>query len=211
MFKLKLLRIVFIFAAFVAANLCKKQRYVSLLHYLVGSGKDVDLHPYINQCRDMLFQTMEHQGHAKNNRYSVVSSTMYDGRGFSNRPELFYLIGAFNFEAERIYVDGSEMYNISIEDRYDWHPANDNGEYYTSPCNKWIVGLMRLFFGKMYFPKEGFPCNQPGISNQLWEDLSIVGALPFVHKGSSMIKGDYPFSDPQDPVGWRESISCKMF
>src|SRR5699024_2260769 len=111
--------------------------------------------------------------------YCLSHSTLYKGRGFYNRPTLFYLLGGFSFEA----IKTSKGIAIIGEDIYDWHPTQE-GNYFTSPLGNnviinLLVKLMGIIFGGEYFVSNGFPSGEAGISNKLWADFEKVGAKPF--------------------------------
>lgn len=108
----------------------------------------------------------------------VYHSTSYEGGGFLGRPPLFYLIGCFK---ALWYEDNS----LVIEDLYDWGKEPSSGQYYCSelPVDLpwWVHKLLNVLLGKEYYPMEGWPMGQPGVSNKLWHDMQELGlAKPFL-------------------------------
>ena len=172
-----------------------------LRHYLVGSGKAMEVpswivqegtgamkraiekaqlaaedpyngfDPYADQYGDLL------------RPYCVYHSTLYEGSGFYGRPILFYLLGGFTF---RLYWRNGQ-FMVSGKDHYDWHATVDrdgNRQYFTSPLGTsrpivFLIHLMGKLFGEEYFVTNGFPMGEAGISNRLWEDFKLVGAKEF--------------------------------
>lgn len=150
-----------------------------LLHYLKGSGKDLEVNKEIVlEAKEAFINTIKYEEEDSSiyGTHCLYSSTLYNGKGFYNRPVLFYLVGGFSFNLE-------DNGTIKATDRYDWH-STDNGEYFTSPLGggkfaKTVVSILGLIFGKEYFVVDAFPCYQHGISNKLWEDFKEIGAKEF--------------------------------
>lgn len=165
-----------------------------LLHYLEGSGTPMEVPPSLVQGAKSAFakavyydcyETLEER--EWEGKYCICHSTLYEGRGFYNRPTLFYLLGGFSFEA----IKTSKGVAVIGEDTYDWHPTQE-GNYFTSPLGdnfliNLLVKLMGIIFGGEYFVSNGFPSGETGISNKLWADFEKVGAKPFKSKFKTVL------------------------
>lgn len=199
MTKLHILRALLTAALWAAYLLRQQDRYLWLLHYLRGTGETLwvkeehllALLPTLKREWDWALEHPDCEGstlvksvHTRRgsfiDRVGFWSTTLYEGRGFGSRPELFYILGCFTFTVrhDRDAAQGGYVVTVEGADRYDWH-ATPEGEYYTSPTARWAVALAGLVFGREYFPLQGFPMGEPGISNRLWADLEKVGARPF--------------------------------
>lgn len=183
--KLVLLRFLLIMimeVVVVATKVIKKKYHFPvkwLLHFLKGSGTALEVPAHLvegakSAMREAVRANLYHAQKASG-KYCVYSSTVYEGAGFSNRPELFYLVGGFTF---RLYKNGT----VSAGDYYDWHSSD--GAYFTSPLGEgklWnlVIRFLGFIFGDDLFVTKGFPCGSQGISNKLWEQLYQVGAKSF--------------------------------
>lgn len=174
-----------------------------LRHYLIGSGKSIEVPSWIvKEGTNAMKVAIEEANIAYEDQfegfdpyankyegllrpYCVYHSTLYEGSGFYGRPILFYLLGGFTF---RLYYNSkNNQFMVSGKDHYDWHStvADDGShQYFTSPLgtSKFVVFLVHLvgkIFGNEYFVTEGFPMDEAGISNRLWEDMKKVGAKEF--------------------------------
>lgn len=181
-FKLRILRVMIIVALKIIITLSTNKLKLPmrwLLHYLIGSGHALIVpKSTINACCDTISNVIKRDGYVKGS-HCIDSSTLYDGRGFEGRPSLFYLVGGFTFNINTI----QGRICLSGVDRYDWHPVQE-GNYFTSPLGHGrliltLVKVLAFVFGKEYFPINGFPSSEAGISNKLWEDFSLVGAREF--------------------------------
>lgn len=172
-----------------------------LRHYLVGSGKAMEVPSWIVQEGTAAMKTAIAKAQiaaedpcegfdpyaGRYNKflrpYCVYHSTLYAGEGFYGRPILFYLLGGFTF---RLYWRNGQ-FMVSGKDHYDWHATRDregNPQYFTSPLGSskpivLLVYFMGKLFGEEYFVTNGFPMGEAGISNRLWEDFKEVGAREF--------------------------------
>jgi len=183
-------RIVLILATGVMTMLTRKGRYRWLLRYLVGRGGNQNVpFGYVLQNAGMF----ERVSSNCDGKFCVNNTTLYEGVGFGHRPELFYMIGCFTFDYERI---NSEYVRVKFEDVYDWHPGEvlDEGEeyqeeyWYTTPLPAPLARIGRLIFGDFYFPKYGWPMQQEGVSNAFFADLESVGARPFTSRFSGILE-----------------------
>ena len=186
-FKLSILRVLFIIAlaaSFAATFVMKKEYHLPvkwLLHFLVGTGKDLKVPDYVViEAQSALERAMKDNNYGNtriSGMYCVNHSTLYEGSGFHGRPTLFYLLGGFSF----CYNESTNR--VSGYDEYDWH-SNGNGNYFTSPLGDGkvmttIVKVMGKLFGDDLFVVDGWPSNETGISNKLWEEFYKVGAKSF--------------------------------
>lgn len=161
-----------------------------LHHYIEGTGEDMVV-PYKTVLeaksafdKAIVADNYNHLYDTLEGRYCVNSSVLYEGSGFADRPPLFYLLGGFSFTVSKVEYDGTAYAVVSGTDHYDWHAADEEGHYYTSPLGdgniiKAMLSIAGKLFGEQYFPLEGWPMKEAGISNQLWEDLKLVGAKEF--------------------------------
>lgn len=185
--KLLMLRIMFVIAllvSFVGTFFAKKEYHYPvrwLLHFLVGSGKDLKVPDYIvigaQSALERAMRDNDYRNSGLSGKYCVNHSTLYDGSGFHGRPTLFYLLGGFTF----YYNEATGR--VSGHDEYDWH-SNGDGNYFTSPLGDGkvmtaIVKVMGKLFGDDLFVVDGWPSNETGISNKLWEEFYKVGAKSF--------------------------------
>ena len=159
-------------------------RWKFLDAYISGEGRDRDVSKYfIRPVKDKLFALMESKDFGRSNnamtnlhlslqkKVGWWASWHYEGGGFGERPELFYLIGGFTSSWE-FQEKGIRFFG---EDVYDWHP-DSSGEYFTSGMaleNKWMKILFSLAsrVSPQYFPRKGYPMGNPGVSNKLWADI----------------------------------------
>ena len=185
--KLFVLRIMFIVSLSVA-SICtlfvKKEYHYPvrwLLHFLLGSGKDIKVPDYIvvgaKSALERAMRDNDYSNIKLSGMYCVNHSTLYEGSGFHGRPTLFYLLGGFSF-----YYDEATS-RVSGHDYYDWHSNND-GNYFTSPLGEGvvmttIVKIMGKLFGEDLFVTNGWPSGETGLSNKLWEEFYKVGAKSF--------------------------------
>lgn len=181
---LKVMFIVALLGAFVGTLFAKKEYHYPvrwLLHFLVGSGRDLKVPDYIvvgaQSALERAMRDNDYDNTRVTGRYCVNHSTLYDGSGFHGRPTLFYLLGGFTF-----YYDEATG-RVSGHDEYDWH-SNGDGNYFTSPLGDGkvmtaIVKVMGKLFGDDLFVVDGWPCGETGISNKLWEEFYKVGAKSF--------------------------------
>lgn len=185
--KLLVLKVMFIVAllgAFIGTLFIKKEYHYPvrwLLHFLVGSGKDLKVPDYVvvgaKSALERAMRDNDYRNSGLSGKYCVNHSTLYDGSGFHGRPTLFYLLGGFTF-----YYDETTG-RVSGHDEYDWH-SNGDGNYFTSPLGDGkvmtaIVKVMGKLFGDDLFVVDGWPSNETGISNKLWEEFYKVGAKSF--------------------------------
>lgn len=185
--KLLVLKVMFIVAllgAFIGTLFVKKEYHYPvrwLLHFLVGSGKNLKVPDYIvvaaKSALERAMRDNDYRNSGLSGKYCVNHSTLYDGSGFHGRPTLFYLLGGFTF-----YYDETTG-RVSGHDEYDWH-SNSDGNYFTSPLGDGkvmtaIVKVMGKLFGDDLFVVDGWPSNETGISNKLWEEFYKVGAKSF--------------------------------
>lgn len=194
--KLSTLRLLAKAALRVAILVKGQDRYLWLLHYLQGSGETLyvparhmrailpTLARRWDDARVYDRGTPGFRSHATEevvwDRVGFWSTTLYEGYGFGERPEMFYLCGCFTYTVKQ-WVDhltGHQMVTIVGADHYDWNPTRE-GEFFTSPTNRWFARLMGALFGKEYFPSSGFPMGNPGVSNRLWSEMTTVGAKAF--------------------------------
>lgn len=164
-----------------------------LAHYLKGSGRAMQVpREIVEQAKSAIMHSVvqahtsyqapvcagTNLDHIPRNKYCLYSSTIYEGRGFYNRPTLFYLVGGFTFLLRRDWL-------VSGKDRYDWHPngfsADGEPQYFTSPLGgPKLMKVLEFITGKHgWFTPAGFPMKEAGISNRLWDDMHLVGARPF--------------------------------
>lgn len=155
-------------------------RYPSqwLLHYILGTGKDLTVPKSVMKQARPLFEGRYGafiKAEEEKNTVCVYSSILYEGSGFHGRPSLFYLVGGFTYTAE---VDKDGVL-VKLSDHYDWH-ADQYGRYFTSPIGtgKFISKIATLIFGD-YFSSDNSVTGEVGISNKVWEDLKLVGAKEF--------------------------------
>lgn len=160
---------------FIAYKLSNKERFNFMLKYLIGNGEDI--HLPINYGVDINFWTDKFNHDIRKwGVWRPVHSTNYDKFGFYGRPELFYMVGGFEY---RSYFYENYIYITAI-DKYDWHHTSDNdGEpfYFASPLPislKWekyedICFDINNFLGVIIL-QEGFD-GTVYISNQFWEWL----------------------------------------
>jgi len=194
-FKLGVLRLSAIAALKVAYLVKGQDRYRWLLHYLQGSGETLHvpaqhMEAMVSTMARVWAWALEDQDETLVKRWSgetqagsrigFWSTTLYQGRGFGNRPEPFYLLGCFTYTVKhwRDQGTGKDVVTVCGADWYDWHD-NGEGQWYTSPTPRWFAQIMNWIFGEEYFPISGFPMGEPGISNRLWADFARVGAKPF--------------------------------
>lgn len=210
MAKLYILKRVLLAALWVAYLIKSQDRYTWLSHYIKGSGKERWVPAQLlHEVLPTLAREWSWACHAQGDelvkrvltragwlyRVGFWSTTLYRGKGFSNRPECFYILGCFTYTVKMVR-DPLEGKIVVIEgaDKYDWHSTphfewsydsegneikNVTEQWYTSPTPKWFAWALGLIFGREYFPTVGFPMGEPGISNRLWADLEKVGAKPF--------------------------------
>lgn len=193
---LHLLRLLFIMITGVGGALVHQYQYPCrwLHHYLTGKGGVVKIpYQFVSPLLDTLVDVAdeylcETEGdwdlclqEGEFYKAPLHSSRWYEGSGFEGCPPLFYMIGCFTARVYR--MEGA--IKVYIKDVYDWHPAvvdSVTGEeyYYSSGFNlpSWIHRVVNLLLGE-YYPMQGFPMGNPGISNKLWADLEKVGAKPF--------------------------------
>lgn len=181
---LKVMFIVALLGAFVGTLFAKKEYHYPvrwLLHFLVGSGKDLKVPDYIvvgaQSALERAMRDNDYENSRVTGKYCVNHSTLYEGSGFHGRPTLFYLLGGFTFN----YDEATGR--VSGYDEYDWH-SNGDGNYFTSPLGDGkvmttIVKIMGKLFGDDLFVVDGWPCGETGISNKLWEEFYKVGAKSF--------------------------------
>lgn len=193
--KLRILRGLFRAATWILSKASseKKWQYKWLHHYVAGSGKDIVVpNDIVEEAGSVFLRAIEnyHRWHGANGKPSIIGkyyvshSTMYDGAGFDKRPKLFYMMGCFAF-----VVEGSfNHWTIKAADHYDWHPADKEGHYFSSPIggeNKFVtklIGIADKFIGnELFCPQGGWPTYRGGaaISNKLWAEMEKVGAKPF--------------------------------
>ena len=162
-------------------------RFRWLFFYLMGSGKPhkikVDWESVVRSYNPTVnrFSTFI-PGEEIEEIVRIHHSTIYRGRGFWGRPIMFYVVGGMTLFLTIVKNGKNKYVQIYGEDIYDWHPADQFGNYFTSPLPNWLLVLPRFLlgtWGEVYFPSNGFPTNLPGISNRLWQDLELVGAKPF--------------------------------
>lgn len=149
-----------------------------LLHYILGSGKDLTVPKKVMKQACPLFESKCGafvKAEEEKNTVCIYSSTIYEGSGFHGRPSLFYLVGGFTYTVE---IEGSGVC-VKLSDHYDWH-ANPDGRYFTSPIGtgKVISKIATLIFGD-YFSSDNSVTGEIGISNKIWEDLKLIGAKEF--------------------------------
>ena len=200
-FKLSILRVLFIIAlaaSFAATFVMKKEYHLPvkwLLHFLVGTGKDLKVPDYVViEAQSALERAMKDNNYGNtriSGMYCVNHSTLYEGSGFHGRPTLFYLLGGFSF----CYNESTNR--VSGNDEYDWH-SNGNGNYLTSPLGDGkvmtaIVKVMGKLFGDDLFVVDGWPSNETGISNKLWEEFYKVGAKSFKSTFDCYVEFDSDF------------------
>jgi len=154
----------------VIAHKTGQGRWQFLAKYLTGTSTDVDVSEFFGQDERARLVDL-----AREDRYARWHQTIeYNGRGFWGRPELFYLIGCFTSNWS-LAPDGSGV-RFWGADVYDWHPTNE-GHWHTSGLpieDKPWLGVMFSLASKIwpeYFPVEGFPMGNPGVSNKLWADM----------------------------------------
>ena len=177
MLRLHVLRYLFIVVFFFAAIITRKERFVWLLHYLVGSGRNRQMPVALVDISMIARGRRNHRTYIqtkKGYKYHLNHSLEYEGKGFYGRPEAFYVVGGMTYSIE---FKGNQVF-VSGTDVYDWHP-DSNGNFFTSALWLPATRLMGSLFGREYFPVEGFPTGTPGISNKLWMDLGSVGARDF--------------------------------
>lgn len=229
---LAVLRVVMMIAMKVAIIITGKDRFKHMYHYLEGSGKGVLLTDkyekffgYVareglkyDDIRDWNIPIIREEG---SRRYvGWHHSTLYDGGGFSGRPELFYLVGGFTFALESM----GDVVRLTGEDTYDWHPNVIVDDYYhdqpikvkitwfSSPIGGGIIGniaikIMAMLFGKEYFTDgTGSVTGESGISNRLWRDLGYVGAKKFKTEWSY----DYSVAELEDEKTSEQLASLAM-
>ena len=185
--KLAVLRVLFVIVllnSFIGTFFVKKEYHYPvrwLLHFLVGSGKNLKVPNYIivaaKSALERAMRDNDYRNSGLSGKYCVNHSTLYDGSGFHGRPTLFYLLGGFTF----YYNEATGR--VSGHDEYDWH-SNGDGNYFTSPLGDGkvmtaIVKVMGKLFGDDLFVVDGWPSNETGISNKLWEEFYKVGAKSF--------------------------------
>ena len=139
-----------------------KARYQWMAHYLSRKGGVMDAAQHCNGL------TLEDLAWAWECNDSLVESTTYRERGFYGRPELFYLVGGFNFTVDF----AGETVNVVASDIYDWHHHINSYEepmWYASPIPRipvsWVWPL-NDFLGHTFF-QESFG-GDFGVSNYLW-------------------------------------------
>ena len=199
--KLSILRVLFIIAlaaSFAATFVVKKEYHLPvrwLLHFLVGTGKDLKVPDYVVVgAQSALEKAMKDNNYGNiriSGMYCVNHSTLYEGSGFHGRPTLFYLLGGFSF-----YYDEATS-RVSGHDYYDWHSNND-GNYFTSPLGEGIVmttivKIMGKLFGEDLFVTNGWPSGETGLSNKLWEEFYKVGAKSFKSTFDCYVEFDSDF------------------
>lgn len=199
--KLLVLKVMFIVAllgAFIGTLFVKKEYHYPvrwLLHFLVGSGKNLKVPDYIvvaaKSALERAMRDNDYRNSGLSGKYCVNHSTLYDGSGFHGRPTLFYLLGGFTF-----YYDETTG-RVSGHDEYDWH-SNGDGNYFTSPLGDGkvmtaIVKVMGKLFGDDLFVVDGWPSNETGISNKLWEEFYKVGAKSFKSTFDCYVEFDSDF------------------
>lgn len=207
---------------------------VWLEHFLQGSGQPLEIPRELveealwgfTRCmrEPSPWEKSQHPG--LRGVLEVYHSTEYEGGGFLNRPQLFYLVGSFKglwFEDQ----------TLVIEDLYDWGAEPQSGQFFCSALPfqlpRWIHESLNKALGDSYYPLEGFPMGEPGVSNQLWFDLQKQGlAKPFLStfKGkvdleemgfetrplplrySGGVKTEYPHA-PKDLAGWVDRLMAQ--
>jgi hypothetical protein len=162
-----------------------------MLHYLLGSGKSQRVPRAL--AREGLVSALAGKARWEEwgsvyNGFVNIKSVDYDGRGFADRPTLFYLVGGFTM---RVKAWGE--LTMSGMDVYDWH-GNDEGRYYVSPVGtpNWVLNVLDFLTGRneYFIHEKNTYCSitgEVGISNKLWMALEWVGAKPFVTKFSTTI------------------------
>ena len=200
-FKLSILRVLFIIAlaaSFAATFVMKKEYHLPvkwLLHFLMGTGKNLKVPDYIvvaaKSALERAMRDNDYRNSGLSGKYCVNHSTLYDGSGFHGRPTLFYLLGGFTF----YYNEATGR--VSGHDEYDWH-SNGDGNYFTSPLGDGkvmtaIVKIMGKLFGDDLFVVDGWPSNETGISNKLWEEFYKVGAKSFKSTFDCYVEFDSDF------------------
>ena len=200
-FKLSILRVLFIIAlaaSFAATFVMKKEYHLPvkwLLHFLMGTGKNLKVPDYIvvaaKSALERAMRDNDYRNSGLSGKYCVNHSTLYDGSGFHGRPTLFYLLGGFTF----YYNEATGR--VSGHDEYDWH-SNGDGNYFTSPLGDGkvmtaIVKVMGKLFGDDLFVVDGWPSNETGISNKLWEEFYKVGAKSFKSTFDCYVEFDSDF------------------
>ena len=163
--KLAVLRVLFVIVllnSFIGTFFAKKEYHYPvrwLLHFLVGSGKNLKVPDYIvvaaKSALERAMRDNDYRNSGLSGKYCVNHSTLYDGSGFHGRPTLFYLLGGFTF-----YYDETTG-RVSGYDEYDWH-SNGDGNYFTSPLGDGkvmtaIVKVMGKLFGDDLFVVDGWP------------------------------------------------------
>lgn len=150
----------------------KKARYGYMINYLT---KGEDQFP----TKELECLTAEHFIKCYDEyveRFRPVHSTIYDNAGFYGRPELFYMVGGFEFDIE----SDKDNIMISAKDVYDWHHMKDSEGipfYFASPLpfnlswNKHedLCFDINTFLGAIIL-QEGFD-GSVAISNYFWEWL----------------------------------------
>lgn len=192
--KLATLRQLFITALTIAESVCTKYSDTKLgaykypikwlKHFLEGSGEAMEVPAeLVQQAESALIRALYCDDYNTINTGSICGkfclnhSTLYKGRGFYNRPSLFYVMGGFTF---RLYRHNNG-YIVSGNDYYDWH-NNGDGKYFTSPLGNnmaLVVKVLGIIFGEDLFVTNGWPSGECGISNKLWEEMYKVGAKSF--------------------------------
>ena len=181
--KYKITRWALMLIALVFSTITKKGRYKWMYHYLRGKGGTQTVpFKYVQQSSGMFDRISDGQ----DGQYCVDSTILYEGAGFGSRPELFYMIGGFTFNIERL---DTEYVRIQFEDVYDWHPAPSDYEenWFTTPLPRRLARIGRFIFGDFYFPEYGFPMGEQGVSNAFFCDFQRDGAKEFTSVFSGVI------------------------
>ena len=159
----------------------KQERYLWMAHYLEGSGETMKAPEYV-----LKGLSLDQFYNAADFNNFTITSTSYDMSGFYGRPELFYLVGGFQFEMFECEIENA-IY-IVADDVYDWHPVIEydcfeddqpyESWYFVSPMpivgKKWVWRLNN-FFCHTFFDYSF--SGEFGISNYFWDWL---GGKPFV-------------------------------
>jgi len=182
---LTIIRIVFIVVFFFLSKMRRKESVPAawMLHYLLGSGKSKRVQRRIAQeglLSALKGKYMYNHWDEILSGYEGISSVDYDGRGFVNRPTLFYLVGGFTMRIkawDRLTLTGSDTYN--------WH-GDDEGRYYVSPVRfpNWVLKVLDFVTGRneYFIHSRNSYCSitgEVGVSNKLWMAMEWVGARPF--------------------------------
>jgi len=147
-----------------------------------ATGAILQEDPQDGDCVSLRWEDTEQYGRVRGDLH-LSHTSGYNGRGFTERPTLFYTLGRFHAQVRE--TDTEVI--ISGSDPYLWGPegVDENGEerWFSIPinCPSLIWRGLQFVFGKTYFTDgAGTVTGYRGISHRLWKDMEAVGAAPYL-------------------------------